>query len=1118
MQGEPVQDPIAAPEPPQPAQHRWIIGTMVAALLGLLLYLAVQYTGPSTVTDERLEAEALEAVESGKAAEAAEHYAELAGRALDTRERASWMLEQASALVQAEQPDVAVGVLRAATGLQIDDEDLRMRLRLRLAVLLQQEGEAGAALEVYEGIAAQPSTSPEYLAVALLGVADAKAAAGDIEGGTAALQAALQAYPGNPETALVLGERLAEMLAARDRGVEADALLASVPVEGWPAAERASWLLCRARVLDDLREFDRALALYDEALAVVGDDDDIALPTRYEVACLRFRRGDLAVAGAQLAALDLDTTPHELRGNVKLQRAEVLRRLGESEAARVEYRAVIDGWVEQEELVAEAREGLGALLAGAGGQAALEGLITSIQGGGAGAVEAKDVLLGRGHALLERGQAEDALDTFTRLREALADDDPAALVADQGRASALIQLDRNSDAIEVLRALPVSLPSEQRLVVDAQIGETLLASGQLDEAAAAFSSLVALSAELGRSAADAELGLAGVAEAREQSEEAIRLYQRVASAPVDTEKRVAALQGLANLMLQLGRDEEAMLAYRELTSLLPTDSPTLALVRMGVAEIYARRADFDRERAVWEDLLRGELNPEQRAQARIRLLEIARSVAAEAQDRRGLQRALAGFEALAREPDLSASQQPDVVFGQAACLVDLGRYDDAVAFIDAALVGVGSASDAAPLQTLKGQAIAARDGTPVDPDLPADEAGEGPTDQEMAGLLAQVDQAGALRDRGSYAQALARFRELQQIIDDRPTLASIDREIAQTQAASGDLVAARATLTASLEAYPEIEEATLLAQLALAGLELREQDATAAIRRLRTLQTADQGLALLRLEALARACSTAGDTEAALKTWREAIELAEGDPEASVVAWTGLGDLYLQLGEADRASDAFQRAAVLAPEGPARDQSRLRAAQVAMERGDMLAAEDLLRDLQAEVSDAEGQVQVALALSSLRQEQGDWQACLAALEGVDADSVGPEFQAQIADARGICLLALGKAEEAKRAYSDLARGWPDNPEAAAISAFGLAECQAAAGDQAAAVATYEAFVAGSDDRFRQGQALLRLAQLLENHGAAERARAVYQRVRDDYADEPELAATASSALDPSRSP
>jgi TolA-binding protein len=83
----------------------------------------------------------------------------------------------------------------------------------------------------------------------------------------------------------------------------------------------------------------------------------------------------------------------------------------------------------------------------------------------------------------------------------------------------------------------------------------------------------------------------------------------------------------------------------------------------------------------------------------------------------------------------------------------------------------------------------------------------------------------------------------------------------------------------------------------------------------------------------------------------------------------------------------------------------------------------------------------------------------------------------------------------------------------AVSSFGLAEAAAASGDLSASAEIYQDFVTRCRDRFRQGQALLRLGQLYENHGEAELAKQTYKQVAVDYADEPELAASAAAALD-----
>ncbi len=1106
-------NPIAEPEPPATGQQRWLVGVVVAALLGLLLYLAIQYTGPSAVSDETLEADAIEAVEAGRALEAAEHYGELASRAMDNKERASWMLEQATALVQAGQPDAAITVLREASKLDIGDEDLTLRIALRLADLLVLTEDHGGALEVYSAIAAADATSPEYMALALLGQLSAAEALGRGDEGWQTLSEALGRYPDHPEVALALGRRMSEVLIARERGREALDVLEMLPGESWDALEQATWLLIRARVHDDLQEIDAALQLYEGALVLAGEGGVDAGLIRFEVASLRARRGDLEPARMQLEALDTDEITGELRGYVKLQLAEVLRQLGEHARAGQLYREVIDGFPDLEDAVATAREGLGALLFATGdGEQAIEQLFTALEAGEEGAEASLDVLLGYANGLLSRGESLAALAAFERIRSSAADDSPWATAADHGRAGALIQLDRNTDALELLRELRSRCDVEQRLLIDAQIGETLMQSGQLEDAKAAFESLLEVSEDLGYGTAAALLGLAGVAEGQERYEEAIHLYTRVAESGQGVELQVSALQALAALYLQLDRAEESLLAYRQVVGLLPTDSPTLGTIRMSMAEVYALREDIERERALWLDLMPGATG-DSLARARIRLVELDMAEAAEARDTVAMEAALASMQALRGDREIPEDMVPDVVFGEVVCLFELERFEQAIEVIDAAIEQGDAGPEPEVFATLRSQAEAALRGEPIDPDmadLPV--PGDGPSDEEMAGLLQRVADAGALRDQGDTTQALSQFRELLLVIDDRPTQASIQREIAWTLAAQGDVAAARETLEAQLQDYPELEEASFMAQLALAELDLREQDAAATLARLDALAPPD-GQALWRLELLARAHSTAGDTDAALRTWREAIDLAEGDPEGSVVAWTGLGDLFLQLGEPDHASDAFQRASVLAPEGPARVQSQLRAAQVAVETGRLEEAGDILAELDVSTMGPEQAVQVALTTSALGQERGDWQAGLDAAAGASLEGIGPDFQAQVVDARGICMLALGQLEQARVGYTQLAERWPQHAEVDAVVSFGLAEIEAASDQLEQAAQRLEAFSARSPDRFRQGQALLRLGQLYESHGEAEQAAATYQRVRVEFADEPELVESAVVATE-----
>ena len=1098
--------PIAAPEPSPPAQQRWMLGAVIAALLGLLLYLAIQYTGPTAVSDESLEAQAISAVEEGRGIEAAQRYSELAARAMDNRERASWMLEQSAALVMAELPDQAAVVLLEASKLDVGDEDLRNRIRLRHAALLAQAGDSAAASGVYVGMVEDASISPEYMATALLGLLDIDQQA-EGSAGWEQLTQVLGRHPDNPEVSLALARNMAEVLVARDRGQDAKAVLELLPGGSWAPVEQSDWLITRARIHDGLGELDASLELYDLALELVGDQGEDALITRFEVASLRARRGDLEQAQEILVGIDTDAVTGELRGMIKLQLAEVLRQRGDAQGAEALYREVIEGWPELEDTVSMAREGLGSLLLSSEhGEQAAEELFLTLEAGGEAAPAAVDVLLGLANSQLARGEPAQALTSYERIRAALVAGSPHELAADQGRAYALIQLDRNTEALELLRELRAGLDAEQRLLVDALIGQTLLQSGQLDDAQAAFESLLEVSEQLGFGSAAALLGLAEVAEAQERYEEALHLYQQVLTSPQSQDQKIGALQAMAPLELLLGRDDQAMVAYRQLAVLLPPDSVSMDTIRVSMAEVYAARGDIDRERALWGEIMQ-DASPVALARGRIRLIELDMAQASDAQDTRGLEAALTAMSSLRQAPDMPADMIPDVVF-------ELERYEGAIELIGTAIDQGWAGAEPEVFLTLREQARAALRGEPIDPDL-ADmpEPGLGPSDDEMAALLDRVAQAGALRDQGRHAQALEKFAQLLEVIEDRPTQASVKREIAQTHAAQGDIEAARTTLQEVIEAFPELSESAFLAGLSLAELELQEQDPAAALVLLATLEPPDEGHALWKMQIEARAHSTAGDTEAALQTWRQAIEAAEGDPEGSVVAWTGLGDLYMQLGESGHASDAFQRAAVLAPEGAARVQSQLRAAQVAVESGRLDDAGDIITELGTLDLEGELAVQVALVASALAQERGDWQAGLDAVLAVSAEAVGPEYQAQLVDAQGVCLQALELPEPARVAYQELSERWPGHPEVDAVVTFGLADVAASSGDLPGATSLYEDYIQRSGDRFRQGLAVLRLAQLHENHGQGESAATIYQRVLDDYGDEPELVEAAAGALE-----
>ena len=1115
-----AEEPVAPEGPAEPVIERqlperptWLLRVCIAVGLGLVLVLAIKYTDYSSVADQTLEEQAISAAERGDASEAAERYRELVARAPDARSRATWLLELASALERAEGPQSAIEALQEAQALELSDEDLRLRISLRVASLHASVGRHQLALAAYQAILDDSNTSAEFLAAALVGACDACLALDQPQTRAAILNAAFGAYPEQPEAALALARRSAEILRGRYRAGEALELLELLPTQEFDPSERASWQLARARALDELGRFDDALQAYDSALAGLGHEGSAAWETRYEVARLRYRRGDLQVAAEMLQALEASATVPEMQGRALLMRAEILRQRGADEQAASAYRRVLESWPEDEDLISEARNGLGALMAASEDESALDALVAELDQGGSASRAASDVLLGRANGLLELGEAGEALALFERVAASFDSSNRWVLAADNGRASALIELDRFSEALELLRSLRGRAEADRRLDIDAQIGEVLLRSGQVEEAERAYQSLLEVATEQGRGITAARLGLAAVAEVRGQNEEAATRYSQVALEEEQPEIRVAALRSLVSLYLELGRDEEAMDAFHRLEDLLEKDDPALVDIRLAMAEIWARNGDLEKERQMLEEVLAHTQRPLDRGRARVRLAELlnAQAQSGATGDPAASQQALEAWRALRADPQLPQELMPDVVYGEVLSLVELGRHEDALERLEQALTDGSAGPDPDVLLTLKRQALAALG---HDDEAEAIELEDGGLDEAQAEAMAQrLQEAVALRDAGQSEQALAIYRELLDGLEDRPAQASIHREIALAQAADGRHEQARASLAQLGEEYADLPEARFMAGYTLAEMDLAENDPQAALARLRRLEAPDDGHQLWQMESVARAHAAAGDLEAARGAWREILTTYAGEPSAAVTAWSGLGELFMANGDPQRAVAAYQRASVVAPEGSLRDQARLRLAGAQMEIGALEDAHRVLDAVRDESDDEEILLQVGLASSALLQEEGDWKGALQAVQDLSVAGLGAEYAAQVADARAVCLLALQRSDDAQRVYKELEREYPGSAEVRITVGLGLAEVEAARGDIQAAAERYQQLALETKDRFRQGQALLRLAQMYEVHGRSDDAKRIYRRLRDEYRDEPELAEYAATALE-----
>ncbi len=1081
----------------RPPARRLALVLVAASAFALLTFLLVRFFQPASMSDANLEQAAEAAADEGDLQQAFDGFDSLQDRSPDTRTRVAWILESAMVLEQDGAWAEAASTLARAVALDPDDNELEIRISLEYAKALGRAGSSLDSIAVYEDLLENPAIDPEQLAECMIGLVDRYYLLGFHNRAVEAQRRAMERFPANPEVGVNLARRIAGIYISGDRPREALKILSFVPSKDLPNSERATLLLTVAQAQDLLGRYGQAMQSYEKALALLDPGDPTALSARYRVARIRVEQGDMAGASGILEQLDSPDVPPDIRARSILLLAESLRRQGEVHKARELYRRIVQEFPHQEDSVAEARMGLGSTLGTLGGNTSVEALLQELDQGGQPVMAAADILLGRAQALLDQGNHDLALDIFDRVASAFAPGDRWGRAAVSGRASALSGMGRHTEALELLKLLRAGASGTESLVLDVRMGDTLLKMGRLAEASTAFQSVSEVTQGNGEAAAYAILGLGQAAESQGDAPRAVRLYSQVVHSDQAPEVRADALEKLAGLYFETGRDEQAVQLYREFLDLLALGSPASTMARFALADIYARQGELSMEQAVLEEIIHEGSSSDAKWRARARLAEMAL--------RRGEpDKALESYGELLMVPGLPDDIRADVAWGRASAMIQSGQAMEALGYLDVALEKPENSSQVEALRQLRQQAMVAT-GQISQEDLPQ----ETKSDQAVTDIQASLAEAASFRDMGQADKAMALYQSLLDKVEDRPARASIMREMAL---ANQDREAARNTLERIVTEYSDLPEASFMAGYSLGEMDVEENDPEAALARYSTLEPPDQGHRLWLAEARARALVAAGRWDEARAQWGRVLKDWAGDPAASAAAWMGLGQLLMQQGDTDRGIAALTRAFEVAPEGILRDRAQLLLASASMEVGDTAGARMLLSRLLADSRDREILLQARLALSGVLQEQGEWKNALQVLEQAEPGDLGLAYIVQVADARGVCLMGLGRIEPAEKLYRQLDETWGSVPEAHETAIMGLAEVSAAGGDMDEARRLYRSLVSGAQDRFRQAQALLRMAQLLEQNGRIEEARKVFQEILVSYQDEEEIAVAAEEAL------
>jgi predicted negative regulator of RcsB-dependent stress response len=145
------------------------------------------------------------------------------------------------------------------------------------------------------------------------------------------------------------------------------------------------------------------------------------------------------------------------------------------------------------------------------------------------------------------------------------------------------------------------------------------------------------------------------------------------------------------------------------------------------------------------------------------------------------------------------------------------------------------------------------------------------------------------------------------------------------------------------------------------------------------------------------------------------------DQSAKAAAMFDALEVAANAGDADKSTRVFGDMKDRYPRTAFTQQAALLAAKVQHDKGQLEAARGSLGWAADHASEQEYRTVARLRLAGLLLDEKKYDEALKQLDGADA----PEFVALVADRRGDVLLAQGKREEAKSAYSAAWKGMDD---------------------------------------------------------------------------------------------
>lgn len=434
------------------------------------------------------------------------------------------------------------------------DTLLRSQTQLAYGALLRQQGQAEKALELFRTVRKEAINNAELQGSSLLEEAETLLTLRQFDAALSLLEGAVQ---------------------LTDPGMAGTALLK------------------RAQILQELGRLDEAAALLRQVAGKFADTGELSVLARMSLAQLEASRGKLPEAIALFDDLLKDPGAAGLRPHLLQAKGQAELEGKQLEAAKATFEQLAQ-LVEDPEALANARFGQASLLLAQGDRA---GAITLLKDAAAKAEDlslkstAMDMLA---RLYLEGGDSASALATFQAEISSLPPRHEAVFTALQ----AMAEIYESRKDVTQARAI------YERILTDAERSElkagALLAIGRLHtdagdsaKAAEAFESVSKQFAGETALVFQARLGMAQLLQAKGELEKATAAYQGLVDSAPDRVLKGQALEALAGLYAQAGRNDEALKISQQLLEQASASEDAEARFNAGLGVANALREKGD---------------------------------------------------------------------------------------------------------------------------------------------------------------------------------------------------------------------------------------------------------------------------------------------------------------------------------------------------------------------------------------------------------------------------------------------------------------------------------------------------------------------------------------------